>query len=353
MSYLALSQLLLTGLFYFFYFRRSRVGLLIALFCVCLISAVVTDFGTPEYLYIDYLKGRIGAATPALLWLLAHALFIDDRRVPPLAWLCLIGYQLLRGYATYAEEVRGVTDSALLSALNLAGLMLAFGLAVHVVAMALKDIGNDLLEERRRLRGPFAAGLGLVMALMVASIIIPSFLSESAAAEYGPVAALIGMILVFSFFLTANLLTFRLSPDSQLIHEQTIEEPSGKPNRGLQLADSDLKLMEELEKKMLEQRLFAEPDLTIGQLAKQLGVQEYKLRVIINRELGYRNFNQFLNFYRINAACRLLEQKSSFRNISIVAQDVGFASLSPFNHAFKKLKGCTPTEYKNLHAAPS
>ena len=38
---------------------------------------------------------------------------------------------------------------------------------------------------------------------------------------------------------------------------------------------------------------------TIAQLAEQLGTQEYRLRRLINGSMGHRNFNAFLNAYRI------------------------------------------------------
>ena len=32
-----------------------------------------------------------------------------------------------------------------------------------------------------------------------------------------------------------------------------------------------------------------------------------------------------------------------------IALDMGYRSLSPFNKAFKEIKGMTPTEFRNLH----
>ncbi len=348
-SYLAMSQLLLTGLFYFFYYRTSRLGLITSLLCVCLIAA---NWNLPlgsDFPILAYVDGRIAAATPAVLWLFAQALFTDDRKITPIAWFFLIGYQIPRGFVTFPEQLHSFADSTLLAILNPLCLLIAFGLAVHVIVMATREIGSDLLEQRRRFRGPFAAGLGIVMAMLVASILAPEFMSDAGATRFAQVAIGISYLSTFVFFLIVNLLTFRLTPDSRLIVDSSMFDATEKSNQQLQLAESDLELMRELDRRMLQEKLFTQSDLTIGQLAKHLSVQEYKLRVIINRELGYRNFNQFLNFYRINEACPLLEEKSRHRNISIIAQEVGYVSLSTFNQAFKKLKGVTPSEYKALH----
>ena len=51
---------------------------------------------------------------------------------------------------------------------------------------------------------------------------------------------------------------------------------------------------------------YRQEGLTIGRLAEQLGTQEYRLRRLINRRLGYRNFNEYLNDYRIREARALL-----------------------------------------------
>lgn len=69
-----------------------------------------------------------------------------------------------------------------------------------------------------------------------------------------------------------------------------------------------------------------------------------QLRESINQHLGYRNFNDFLNHYRIDeAAQRLLRQDLPILSIAL---DAGYGSIGPFNRAFKQLKGFTPSEYR-------
>jgi AraC-like DNA-binding protein len=53
-----------------------------------------------------------------------------------------------------------------------------------------------------------------------------------------------------------------------------------------------------------------------------------------------------LHEIRISHACRMLLETS--RPISDAAYASGFQNLSNFNRHFKKLKGCTPREYRNL-----
>jgi AraC-like DNA-binding protein len=64
--------------------------------------------------------------------------------------------------------------------------------------------------------------------------------------------------------------------------------------------------------------------------------------------LHYRNFNQFLNQYRIEeAARRLQDPHEQHIPISSIALDVGYASLSSFNKAFKDTYQVTPSVYRS------
>ena len=98
---------------------------------------------------------------------------------------------------------------------------------------------------------------------------------------------------------------------------------------------------------MSGEALYRREGLTIGALARILGTQEYLLRRVINRHLGYRNFNDFLHSYRIREACtRLRSQAEAGRPVLSIALDLGYNSIGPFNRAFKARLGMTPTEFR-------
>ena len=61
-------------------------------------------------------------------------------------------------------------------------------------------------------------------------------------------------------------------------------------------------LLRRLEHLMVVERAYRREGLTIGSLSAELGVPEYRLRQLINEGLGHRNFNAFLNRYRIEEA---------------------------------------------------
>ena len=106
----------------------------------------------------------------------------------------------------------------------------------------------------------------------------------------------------------------------------------------------------EIQSLMKEQHLYAEHGLTITQLAARLNEKEYRVRKVINGSMGYRNFSQFLNHFRIREATRrLIDAETRRLPVLTIAIDVGYASLAPFNKAFKAAHGVTPTEYRKQH----
>lgn len=62
-----------------------------------------------------------------------------------------------------------------------------------------------------------------------------------------------------------------------------------------------------------------------------------------------RKFISFLNEVRINEACKSLVQGNKGYNISGVAYDTGFSSITNFNRVFKSVTGSSPKDYINTY----
>ena len=111
-------------------------------------------------------------------------------------------------------------------------------------------------------------------------------------------------------------------------------------------------LLRRLEQLMTVERIYRRERLTIGSLSAELGVPEYRLRQLINEGLGYRNFNAFLNHYRIGEAkAALVDPEQVEVPVLTIAMDTGFQSIGPFNRAFKAATNLTPTEFRRLAMA--
>ncbi|MDF3836217.1 helix-turn-helix transcriptional regulator, partial [Cupriavidus basilensis] len=106
-------------------------------------------------------------------------------------------------------------------------------------------------------------------------------------------------------------------------------------------------LVDALLRLMSDERAYRRENLSIASLASQLAVPEYRLRRLINQRLGHRNFNAFVNGFRLEEARAALSDPAC-RTLPVltIALEAGFQSIGPFNRAFKAATGFTPTEYR-------
>lgn len=105
-------------------------------------------------------------------------------------------------------------------------------------------------------------------------------------------------------------------------------------------------IFENIKKLVTEEELYKDADLSLAILSKRLKVSTQKVSMAIN--FCYQsNFNNFINQYRISHACTLFaDQSFQHYNISFIAYESGFSSLSSFNSAFKKATGSTPSSFR-------
>ncbi len=93
---------------------------------------------------------------------------------------------------------------------------------------------------------------------------------------------------------------------------------------------------------------FRNSDLTLPDLAEQLGTSPHKLSEILNTLLN-QSFYDFVNGYRVREVQRRLsDEKSQALTLLSLALDAGFASKSTFNSVFKKHTGQTPSGYRRF-----
>jgi len=109
--------------------------------------------------------------------------------------------------------------------------------------------------------------------------------------------------------------------------------------------DTARNLLEMLLSRMEKEKLYRDPDLTLPTLADKVGISHHLLSQLINDRLG-KNFNTFVNEYRVNEVKAMLEDPANRDKLLAIAYDAGFRSKSTFNAFFKKCTGKTPSEYR-------
>ncbi|MBN2434453.1 MAG: response regulator [Spirochaetes bacterium] len=99
------------------------------------------------------------------------------------------------------------------------------------------------------------------------------------------------------------------------------------------------------------EKLFCDEDLTIQRLSSIMNIHRNDLSLLINELFG-KNYNVFINEYRINYAIELFNNHPN-KSILDVAYSCGFNSYSPFYNAFKKITGQSPEQYKSQQTIDS
>lgn len=104
-----------------------------------------------------------------------------------------------------------------------------------------------------------------------------------------------------------------------------------------------IRMAKKLDATMRDRQLWQNPNLSLHDFARETGISQNNISQTLNDHLG-RNFYDYVNGWRIDAACTLLrETDQSVLNISL---DAGFNAKSTFNAAFRKVMDQTPRQFR-------
>jgi len=226
--------------------------------------------------------------------------------------------------------------------------LIMFVFATHTLYLAYQGYSVDLSEQRRRLRFTFLLIMGILLVVLVGSDFInlfSRFILEPGQNLIPDVPNyLVSLyILVVTFLFCQHI--FQLSEEATTLISTGASTKNRTSKNGNFETNVDPALLEKIEQTMKGGKLYTRTGLTIADLGESLSIQEYRLRRVINQQLKFKNFNQFLNNYRIEDACTRLRETNA--PISAIALDVGYTSLSVFNKAFKERYKVTPSEFRN------
>ena len=103
-------------------------------------------------------------------------------------------------------------------------------------------------------------------------------------------------------------------------------------------------LLQKLKSLMEEKQLYKRAHLKLEDVAKEVNLSTHQLSQLLNDNLGKR-FSQWVNEYRVREACRLFKTQDHL-SLEGIGFDVGFSSKSTFYATFRKIKGTTPSKYR-------
>lgn len=209
---------------------------------------------------------------------------------------------------------------------------------LHGFIYVIRNWKNDLVEARRKARLALLLILGSAVGIATITLNFGLYHEATRGVIVG-VAALATLTCVASFReglldLVPQAISAQLVQPNSIATACELSAPNPADDHGtLQL------------NQLMANGFYKKEKLTLKQLATALGIPEYRARRLINKKLGYRNFNDYINHLRIaEASNRLLNTPDEpVLNISL---DVGYRTLSSFNRAFRDIMSTTPTAYR-------
>lgn len=203
---------------------------------------------------------------------------------------------------------------------------------------------SDEWERLRWVRRSFYTSLAIgILALLYAlrPSLLTSLLFTLVLAGYYSVFGIRFINYAFTFHQIEAAL--RIEPSAPRTGHPGTAQNTDTPENGLQYA----RLMQQLSALMQEKRLFTRPDLTIEDVAVQVGESYRNVSAAINSCQGI-NFKTWVNSFRIQEARKLIgEGYLQHHTTDALAEATGFSSRINFYRAFKKQTGQSPGRQQN------
>jgi AraC-like DNA-binding protein len=135
-----------------------------------------------------------------------------------------------------------------------------------------------------------------------------------------------------------------------LMHRKQKSNDAGSITTDLNVDARNAGIMLRVYKLFEEDNCYVGTDFTLPKLAQRIGYSSCRLSTAINA-VEHKNFNAFINEYRVREAMRLLSDVTNDKyGLEEIAGRVGFHSRQSFYSAFSRVVGCTPSAYrKKVH----
>ncbi len=277
-----------------------------------------------------------------VVMVLCHSIFRDRRRLPPLL-LALWTVQML-----LEEPLEWIVPPAWELSWPHAKFLLyevvpsAFQIVMLGFALvwALRESEADLVEARRKTRA-------VLVVVSVAQIVLALLVERLALQIWAlPIDVYFSVhagITALGLLLSGAIVLLLLRPDSARFVDPLRSTPVGTAADVRRYASEVARIRASFE----SERVYRRMGLTVGALAEHLKIPEYRLRSLIHSDLGYRNFNTLLHHYRVAEVSEALTDPARDDTpVLTLALSAGYQSITPFNRAFRTLKGMTPTQFR-------
>jgi AraC-like DNA-binding protein len=299
-------------------------------FSLSVLCYVIIEIPLAQQTFLRPIVLTGSACIPVFFWMLSRSIFDDHFKFTPslVVWFVI---QSAMHFPHYNIKGGLGLPRLVATSIDILEQIVSFGFVVAAIYEAVKTKQTDLIESRLRFRNTFITITALLIGITLIVEITPIAKESEDFLQVLQRSAILGLT---GYFLISNF-TF----ESGFFFRE-IQKPKSK-------TPTDPQLEEQLMTLLNEKKIYRNEGLTIRALADIMQVQEHRLRKLINSQLGFKNFNDFLNQYRVNEASEILSDATqNQKTILEIAYALGYQSIGPFNKAFKELKNTTPTAFR-------
>ncbi|KPB01352.1 helix-turn-helix domain-containing protein [Ahrensia marina] len=364
--------------------RRQDIGVYLPLALLFLFQGVSTGVAalTETYdpdsvgvlFHISVLVGGLESTIPFLFWAYVRALTTEGptENIPklsyhliPMIFVLVSFWSLLFLPAGFAESEMNDDDPRLLGFTLIALMVLLADFVFKaMIAVYVYLTIRRLMTYRKRLKDVFAStenreltwiwviliciAFYLCVSIAFTASVVSGIFNEETYNNWLPTlngAALLGV------FWAIGIWGLRQRPGMTRQPVAVLPEPGDTPSRKYEKSALDDDRLEHIARKieaaMAKDSLYRDPNLSLWDLAKHIGVTSHYVSQALNTQLN-KNFFDLVNGWRIKDAIKQLNETDE--TILVIAYDVGFNSRSAFYKAFKRETGRTPSGMRKLPA---
>lgn len=327
--------------------QKQLVHILFAIFCGSIAMTAAQRLSVDAIGHYHYLIGMGACVTCNGSWLITRALFRTDNPINKIHVLiaALIAVLLIsRQGLSFTMANYAITSDSLVFAKGFIQEVLTL-LSSTIIVLSFWEgcRGWSTASPRDKMQRGFYLS-AFALAVSSVSLIAPQLPAElfdgNLRVWLSCYAALFMMLVaqILIFLRTRGTDSNTVKAEDSPVVEQAINQ-------------EDIKLASDLKAWLIDQKHYLQANLKVADVARELGVSEYRVSRVLTSQLDAKNFNQYVNQFRIAHAKSLLKDSDkSHWSVLVVGLESGFASVGPFTRSFKESVGCTPGQFrKSLH----
>lgn len=332
--------------------NKQSINYLVVIFSASLCMVATQQLSVERLGHYHYLIGLATCATCNMVWLIARTLF---RPAPAITRRHIALAVIIAGLVMFNQTWHMVVASNIEHMLSTEQMMrlkngmneITTLLSSSILALSFwESLRHFTHKTRRQKRHAMVFASAFFLGVFNASV-LPKFLfSQQEIADYSPWIVSVSAIMILLAIQYVYLASKTLIKQSEVRVDNAVDN----------LVDRtvDVTLVEGIQHKVMNDKLYLQPNIKIAHLAQALGTSEYIVSKAIRLHFKAPNFNQFINHYRIeHAKILLLKPENHHWSILVIALESGFSSVGTFNRVFKSMLGHMPSEFRKQAAEPA